>query len=110
MLPSGPPGVGKTPTTESVAEVTKVPLYVLSAGDLGTSPSKVENSLKDILSIGPRWNAVFLLDEADVSMEARNTTDLGRNELVSIFLRMLEYYEASSYKKLHNKQDQYHII
>lgn len=37
---------------------------------------------------------LFLLDEADVFMEARNATDLGRNELVSIFLRMLEYYEG----------------
>lgn len=94
MLLSGPPGVGKTLTAESVAEVMKVPLYVLSAGDLGTSASRVEASLKDILSIVPRWNAVLLLDEADVFMEARNSTDLERNELVSIFLRMLEYYEG----------------
>lgn len=56
---SGPPGVGKTLTAESVAEVMKVPLYVLSAGDLGTSPSKIEDSLKDILSIVPKWNAVL---------------------------------------------------
>lgn len=97
MLLSGPPGVGKTLTAESVAEVMKVPLYVLSAGDLGTSASRVEASLKDILSIVPRWNAVLLLDEADVFMEARNSTDLERNELVSIFLRMLEYYEVSNY-------------
>lgn len=106
MLLSGPPGVGKTLTAESVAEVMKVPLYVLSAGDLGTSPSKVEDSLKDILSIVPRWNAVLLLDEADVFMEARNATDLGRNELVSIFLRMLEYYEVRSYKKSHTQKHQ----
>lgn len=96
MLLSGPPGVGKTLTAESVAEVMKVPLYVLSAGDLGTSASKVENSLKDIMSIVPRWGAVLLLDEADVFMETRNTTDLVRNELVSIFLRTLEYYEVSN--------------
>ncbi|RJE25045.1 AAA family ATPase [Aspergillus sclerotialis] len=94
MLLSGPPGVGKTLTAESVAEVMKVPLYVLSAGDLGTTASTVEDSLKDILSIVPRWGAVLLLDEADVFMEARNSSDLKRNELVSIFLRMLEYYEG----------------
>lgn len=98
MLLSGPPGVGKTLTAESVAEVMKVPLYVLSAGDLGTSASDVEDTLKDILRIVPRWGAVLLLDEADVFMEARNTTDLERNELVSIFLRMLEYYEVSRSK------------
>lgn len=32
MLLSGPPGVGKTLTAESVAETMKVPLYMLSAG------------------------------------------------------------------------------
>lgn len=94
MLLSGPPGVGKTLTAESVAEVMRVPLYVLSAGDLGTRASTVEENLKDILRIVPKWGAVLLLDEADVFMEARNSTDLARNELVSIFLRMLEYYEV----------------
>lgn len=95
MQLSGPPGVGKTLTAESVAEVMKVPLYVMSAGDLGTSASSVEEALKDILRMVPKWGAVLLLDEADVFMEARNSTDLMRNELVSIFLRMLEYYEVS---------------
>ncbi|RHZ57982.1 ATP-binding protein [Aspergillus thermomutatus] len=94
MQLSGPPGVGKTLTAESVAEVMKVPLYVMSAGDLGTSASSVEDALKDILRMVPKWGAVLLLDEADVFMEARNSTDLLRNELVSIFLRMLEYYEG----------------
>ncbi|KAJ5664204.1 P-loop containing nucleoside triphosphate hydrolase protein [Penicillium longicatenatum] len=94
MLLSGPPGVGKTLTAESVAEVMKVPLYTLSAGDLGTTASKVERSLRDILKMVPRWNAIILLDEADVFMEARDTIDLQRNELVTIFLRLLEYYES----------------
>lgn len=93
---SGPPGVGKTLTAESVAEVMRVPLYVLSAGDLGTSAGNVEKALKDILRMVPKWGAVLLLDEADVFMETRNSTDLERNELVSIFLRLLEYYEVSS--------------
>ncbi|KAJ5168359.1 uncharacterized protein N7482_003953 [Penicillium canariense] len=94
MQLSGPPGVGKTLTAESVAEVMQVPLYAMSAGDLGTSADAVERSLKDILRMVPKWGAVLLLDEADVFMEARSSTDLQRNELVSIFLRMLEYYEG----------------
>ncbi|KAL2847660.1 P-loop containing nucleoside triphosphate hydrolase protein [Aspergillus pseudodeflectus] len=93
MLLSGPPGVGKTLTAESVAEVLKVPLYVLSAGDLGTQAHILESKLKDILSIVPKWGAV-LLDETDVFMEERSSSDLHRNELVSIFLRLLEYYEG----------------
>jgi hypothetical protein len=95
MLLSGPPGVGKTLTAESVAEVMKVPLYVMSAGDLGTKAERVEKALEDILRMIPKWGAVLLLDEADVFLEARSSSDLARNELVSIFLRLFEYYEVS---------------
>ncbi|KUM66315.1 hypothetical protein ACN42_g752 [Penicillium freii] len=94
MQLSGPPGVGKTLTAESVAEVMRVPLYVMSAGDLGVDAKSFETKLKDILKLIPKWGAVLLLDEADVFMEARDSTNLDRNELVSIFLRMLEYYEG----------------
>ncbi|KAF2496108.1 hypothetical protein BU16DRAFT_538696 [Lophium mytilinum] len=94
MLLSGPPGVGKTLTAESVAETMKVPLYMMSAGDLGTEPSDVESSLSNILEMNTKWNAVLLLDEADVFLEARSAHDLERNKLVSIFLRLLEYYEG----------------
>ncbi|KAJ5156611.1 hypothetical protein N7492_009414 [Penicillium capsulatum] len=94
MQLSGPPGVGKTLTAESVAEVMQVPLYAMSAGDLGSSADSVEDRLKDILRMIPKWGAVLLLDEADVFMETRSFANLERNELVSIFLRMLEYYEG----------------
>jgi hypothetical protein len=94
MLLSGPPGVGKTLTAESVAEAMRVPLYMMSAGDLGTDPSHVESSLTKILNMTTKWKAVLLLDEADVFLEARSISDLERNKLVSIFLRILEYYEG----------------
>jgi ATP-dependent Lon protease len=42
MLLAGPPGVGKTLTSESVAEDMRVPLYCMSAGDLGLDPSGIE--------------------------------------------------------------------
>ena len=45
MLLSGPPAVGKTLTAESVAVVMRVPIYILSAGDLGTDPKEVEKKL-----------------------------------------------------------------
>ncbi|RAH71883.1 ATP-binding protein [Aspergillus aculeatinus CBS 121060] len=94
LLLSGPPGVGKTLTAESIAEVMKVPLYVLGAGDLGTTVANVEAKLEEVLELVPRWNAVLLIDEADVFLEARTVSDLARNELVSIFLRKMEYYEG----------------
>ena len=94
MLLSGPPGVGKTLTAESVAETLKVPLYCLSSGDLGTEVTGVEAALSKVLQMNEKWGAVLLLDEADVFLEARSPHDLERNKLVSIFLRMLEYYEG----------------
>jgi hypothetical protein len=35
-----------------------------------------------------------LLDESDVFLEEREKTGLQRNALVSVFLRVLEYYEG----------------
>ena len=97
ILLCGPPGVGKTLTSEAVAEEMKVPLYLMSAGDLGFDPRHVETKLQDILEMCSRWNAVLLLDEADVFLEQRSLHELERNKLVSIFLRVLEYYEGMSY-------------
>jgi SpoVK/Ycf46/Vps4 family AAA+-type ATPase len=90
-LLAGPPGVGKTLTAESVADDLRVPLYIMSAGDLGTEPREIEVKLNFIMSNAAKWNAVLLLDEADVFLKARSVSDLERNKLVSIFLRMLEY-------------------
>jgi SpoVK/Ycf46/Vps4 family AAA+-type ATPase len=94
MLLSGPPGVGKTLTAESVAESMHIPLYMMSAGDLGIQPYEVEDSLQKILEMVAKWNAILLLDECDVFLEERTSYDLERNKLVSIFLRTLEYYEG----------------
>lgn len=66
-----------------MADKSKVPLYVLSAGDLGTSPEKVEFGLDNALECCRLWNALLLLDEADVFLETRNSENLNRNELVS---------------------------
>lgn len=94
MLLSGPPGVGKTLTAESVAETMHIPLYMMSAGDLGIRPDEVESALQNILEMVAKWNAILLLDECDVFLEERTSHDLERNKLVSIFLRTLEYYEG----------------
>ncbi|EWC46772.1 hypothetical protein DRE_04017 [Drechslerella stenobrocha 248] len=90
----GSPGCGKTMTAESVADFTKSPLYMISAGDLGANAQELEKSLSTILRLCTIWNAVLLLDEADVFLEERSLHDLNRNALVSIFLRMLEYYSG----------------
>lgn len=66
-----------------VADRTRVPLYIVSAADLGSHPSTVEQKLKSALNCCYLWNAVLLLDEADVFMETRSSDSLDRNELVS---------------------------
>ena len=64
---------------------------VTSAGDLGLDPRNVETKLQNILEMCTKWNAILLLDEADVFLEQRSLHELERNKLVSIFLRILEY-------------------
>ncbi|KAF1973128.1 P-loop containing nucleoside triphosphate hydrolase protein [Bimuria novae-zelandiae CBS 107.79] len=95
LLLSGPPGVGKTLTAEAVSENMQVPLYMMSAGDLGTRPSSVEYNLASILELVAKWKAILLIDECDVFLEARSIHDMDRNRLVSIFLRLLEYYQGT---------------
>lgn len=58
-----------------------MPLYVLSAGELGTSPQKVESVLNNALECCRLWDGVLLLDEADVFLETRDSNSLDRNEL-----------------------------
>ncbi|KAH8820722.1 hypothetical protein F5884DRAFT_720005 [Xylogone sp. PMI_703] len=94
ILLHGPPGVGKTLTAEAVAEYTKRPLYTVTSGELGARPEMLEGRLKTVLDIANTFGAVLLLDEADVFLERRDTHDLERNALVSIFLRLLEYYQG----------------
>ncbi|KAK0614546.1 hypothetical protein B0T14DRAFT_499790 [Immersiella caudata] len=83
---SGPPGSGKTLTTEAVAESTEPPLYSVSASDLGTHPINVEEKLSEVLELASKWNAILLTDEADVSLQARTKENVNRNTLVSFVL------------------------
>jgi SpoVK/Ycf46/Vps4 family AAA+-type ATPase len=95
FLLHGPPGVGKTLTAESLADSTQRPLYTLGCGELSTSTVLVEKTLKRALELANRWNALVLIDEADVFMEQRDSHDLKRNELVSS-----TYYSSTIHPKL----------
>lgn len=105
---SGPPGVGKTLTAEATSEgqlfveiacalmliyasVTRSPLYIVSAGDLGTTAGELDDALNGIFSLASTWKAIVLIDEADVFLEQRDLHDLQRNAMVAVFLRQLEY-------------------
>jgi len=67
----------------AVSETMRIPLYSMSASDLGLDPSSLETELSNILEMVTKWNAILLLDEADVFLEQRSPNDLERNKLVS---------------------------
>ncbi len=92
----GPPGTGKTLTAEGISELLKCPLYMVSAGELGTDSRYLETELQKILDICHTWGAILLLDEADVFLEKRSMHDIHRNALVGVFLRQLEYFMVSN--------------
>lgn len=104
----GPPGTGKTmtagafPTFEdtmkdvsitdvllasvAVAEDTKKPVLMLPSGELGQGIYSLQSKLRRVVEYVARWNAVLLIDEADVFLEKRETgprSNLERNALVA---------------------------
>jgi SpoVK/Ycf46/Vps4 family AAA+-type ATPase len=93
-LLQGPPGSGKTLTAEVIAETAQMPLYVISSGSLGNNASSICEKLSRVLGLAAHWNAVLLLEEADVFLAKRQISDLERNSMVSVFLRELEYYQG----------------
>lgn len=102
FLLHGEPGVGKTLTAgkhfdiyakagfitsksiESISELTGRPLYTIGAGDLYLDGASVivERELSRTLKLAAKWNALVLLDEADVFMAERGGSHYS-NELVS---------------------------
>jgi SpoVK/Ycf46/Vps4 family AAA+-type ATPase len=80
FLLHGHPGVGKTLTCEAVSELLHKPLYSISVGELGTNVDQLKKRLNNILEIANSWEAVILIDEADIFMEARNKNDIERME------------------------------
>ncbi|KAK3363462.1 hypothetical protein B0T25DRAFT_562476 [Lasiosphaeria hispida] len=94
ILLHGVPGVGKTATAEAIAQHYKKPLFSITCGNLGLGPGEVEAELKEVFRLAHLWDCVLLLDEADVFLARRDIGSLKRNALVSVFLRVLEYYSG----------------
>jgi AAA+ superfamily predicted ATPase len=89
----GASGLGKTLTAEVYSEVVGKPLYRVHSGQLGISADSVESALTTILRRAARWDAILLLDEADVYIRRRDN-DLQHNAIVAEFLRTLEYFDG----------------
>lgn len=97
VLLHGSPGAGKTLTAETCAEMTERALLSTSLAELNRENSTwyFETQLRTLLEYATTWQAVVLMDEADVFLEARKDdvpNAAERNALVAIFLRHLEYF------------------
>src|SRR3984893_7693238 len=93
ILCQGAPGLGKTLTAEIYSEVVGKPLYRVHSGQLGTTAASVGAALSSILRRAVRWDAILLLDEADVYIRRRDN-DLEHNAIVAEFLRTLDYFNV----------------
>lgn len=93
ILCAGPPGTGKTLTAEVYSEVMRKPLYSVQAAQLGIGERELEKNLLKVFKRAQRWNAILLIDEADVYVMKRGN-DLTQNAVVATFLRVLEYYSG----------------
>ncbi|KAL1854921.1 hypothetical protein Daus18300_011241 [Diaporthe australafricana] len=96
ILLHGAPGVGKTATAEAVSLAYDKPLFPITCGNLGTEPETVEEVLTELFRLANLWDCILLLDEAEIFLSPREKRDdnLQRNALVSVFLRILEYYSG----------------
>ncbi len=59
----------------------------------------MEEQLLRVFQTANHWNALILLDEADMYLEQRSKADVARNKLVSVFLRKLEYCDGIMFLK-----------
>ncbi|KAK5943797.1 hypothetical protein PMZ80_003078 [Knufia obscura] len=94
ILLHGPPGVGKTLTAEALSEYHRRPLYSVSAGELSSDAGELDPQLTNIFRVASAWNAILLIDEADVFLQRRAELTLERNRLVAVFLRKLEHFDG----------------
>jgi AAA+ superfamily predicted ATPase len=68
---------------ESVAEHAEKPLYAVTAADFTNKITVIESKLNDVFDLAAHWNAVLLIDEADVILTRRTFADVERNAVVA---------------------------
>lgn len=98
-------------TSEAIAEWLHRPLLALTVADIGTAETRIEGELVKWFALAEAWNAVLLVDEADIFLERRQNRDLARNglvsgkassaiiviyadDMISAFLRRMEYFQG----------------
>lgn len=90
----GPPGVGKSMSAEAYAESSRKILYRVQSDQLGISPEDIEKNLREVFNRAERWEAILLVDEADIYIRERGF-DIGQNAIVGTLLRTLEWFNGT---------------
>jgi len=94
FLLHGPPGTGKTLTAEAIAEILHRPLYAVSMAEMGTTPQELESKLTQVFELASLWDALVLMDEADIFLERRGQKEIVRNAMVGVLMRQIEYFQG----------------
>jgi hypothetical protein len=68
---------------ECVATSTRRPLLRLPAADIVIEQSQMEAKLTTWFRLADRWDAILLVEEADILMQAREISDFGRSSQVA---------------------------
>ncbi|XXG94685.1 hypothetical protein Hte_000942 [Hypoxylon texense] len=105
FLLHGNPGVGKTLTTESVAEYLERPLYCVSGGELSTDLSILETRLDEIIELTRRWDAVSVIDEVDLLLCRKNSASIDRSAIAAVSIRKIEYFQGVLFLVTNRKAD-----
>lgn len=93
VILEGPPGCGKTLTTEVYAELIEKPLYKVSSGQLGVDAKDMDKNLYNVLNRAARLGCILLIDECETFVRKRND-NLMQNAIITTFLRRLEYFDG----------------
>ncbi|KAF7337590.1 AAA family ATPase [Mycena sanguinolenta] len=83
-----------TPTADDIPELQEIYEVRRARSNMAVMPADLARDLKQIFDLAHTWKAILLIDEADVFLAERTLTDVHRNALVSVFLRLLEQYQG----------------
>lgn len=68
--------IGKTFSAEATSEHVKQPLYLIGAGDLGTTAANLDLALERVFEVATAWKAIVLIDEVRfILIRARKSSD-----------------------------------
>lgn len=83
FLIHGPPGVGKTMLAECLSEHQQRPLYRINPGQLVTGDKDWESKIEDVFRQAHEWNAILLVDEAEVILAERTQENMQQSAWVA---------------------------